>query len=62
MFVVESSQMTWTTLRANSHGVPRPTRVSKSQHEGKLPTFEPREITKTWLFIINSWMLIFLQK
>ena len=41
-------------LRAGSHGsqVPRPTHVSKSQHGGKVPTFEPQEtITIRFVFI-----------
>ena len=43
------------TLRAGSHGsqVPSPTHVSKSQHGGKVPTFEPQETIKIWLIIIK---------
>jgi hypothetical protein len=38
-------------VRVGSHGVPSPTRLSLSQHGGKVPTFEPREIIKRWLVI-----------
>ena len=31
-----------------------PTHVSKSQHEGKVPTFEPQETIKTRLIIIKA--------
>ena len=34
-------------LRAGSHGVPSLTYVSKSQHGGKVPTFEPRDTIQT---------------
>ena len=42
-------------LRAGSYGVliPRSTHVSKSQHEGKIPTFEPQETVEIWLITIK---------
>ena len=47
-------------LRAGSHGsqVPSPTRVSKSQHGGEVPTCELQAIIKIWLIIIKvrSWL------
>ena len=38
-------------LRVGSHKsqVPNPTHVSKSRHEGQVPTCEPQGITKIWL-------------
>ena len=42
-------------IRAGSHGVPSPTYVSKSQHGGKVPTFEPQETIKIKLIIIKLW-------
>ena len=38
--------------------VPSPTYISKSQHGGKVPIFEPQEIIKIWLVIIKgrSWL------
>ena len=49
---------------AGSHGVPslRPIHVSKSQHEGKVPTFEPQEIIKITFIIIKVRSLIILCK
>ena len=55
----------WFTVRVDSHGVPSPTHVSKSQHGGKVPTFEPRETIKTRSIIsksdFNSFMQIYSQ-
>ena len=31
-----------------------PSHVSKSQHGGKIPTFEPQAIMKIWLIIIKG--------
>ena len=49
------------TLWAGSHGsqVPSPIHVSKSQHEGKVSTFEPQETIEIWfLFIkVGSWLV-----
>ena len=45
-------------LRAGSHGVPSATHVSKFQHGGKAPTFEPQEIIKIWSLIIKVGSLI----
>ena len=42
--------------------VPSPTHVSKSQHGGKVPTFEPRETTKLWLIVVRIGFLIFYAK
>ena len=42
-----------------SHWVPSPTHVSKYQHGGKVPTFEPQYIMKTWLNIIKVESLLF---
>ena len=38
--------------------VQSPTHVSKSQHGGKVPTFEPQETIKIWLTIIKvrTWL------
>ena len=33
--------------------VPRPTHASKSQHRGKVPTFEPHETIQIWLISIK---------
>jgi hypothetical protein len=33
--------------------VPSLTDVSKSQHAGKVPTFEPQETVKVWLTIVK---------
>jgi hypothetical protein len=43
-------------LKANSHGVPNPTHVSKSKHGGNLPTFEPQETINVgcWLVYAKS--------
>jgi hypothetical protein len=50
-------------LRADSHRVPSPTHVSKSQHGHKVPTVEPQEIVKIWLVIIKCRVfIIFMQK
>jgi hypothetical protein len=40
--------------------VPGPTHVSKSQHGGKVPTFEPQETIKIWCICIKAWILIIL--
>ena len=34
--------------------VPSPTHISKSQHGGKVPTFEPQETIKIWIIIIKG--------
>jgi hypothetical protein len=38
-----------------------PTYVSKSQHGGKFPTFEPHNTIKIWLIIIESDLDYFMQ-
>ena len=43
----------WFTVRVDSHGVPSPTHVSKSQHGGKVPTFEPQVTIEIWLIIMK---------
>jgi hypothetical protein len=42
-------------IRAGTHGsqVSSPTHVTKSQHGGKVPTFELQEIIRIWLTIIK---------
>jgi hypothetical protein len=45
-------------IKAASHGVSSP----KSQHGGKVPTFEPQESTKIWLIVIKIESLIFYAK
>ena len=45
-------------LGAGSHGVPS----LKSQHEGKVPTFEPQESKKNLIYILQSQILIVLCK
>jgi len=49
---------------SSSHGiqVPSLTHVGKSQHEGKVPTFEPQETIKIWLVIIEVGSLFFYAK
>ena len=51
-----------TLVRANSHRVPSPTHVSKSQHGGKVPTCEPQVITKIWLIMIKGRTWLFRAK
>ena len=38
--------------------VPSPTHVSKSQHEGIVPTSEPQETINIWLIVINYRILV----
>ena len=45
--------------RVGSHGVPSPTYVSKSQHGGKVPTFEFQETIKIWFIFIEVSLLSF---
>ena len=49
-------------LRANSHRVssPNSTHVSKFQHGGKVPTFEPQNTIKIWSILIKGRILIIL--
>ena len=42
--------------------VSSPTHVSKSQHGGKVSTFEPQDIIKTWLTIIEGRSSLFYAK
>lgn len=51
-----------TKLRVNSRGFPSPTHVNNSQHGGKSPTFEPREILKVWLDSLKPNFDYFMQK
>ena len=44
--------------RVGSHGVPTLNHVSKSQHGGEVPTFEPPKTINVWLIIIKSRILI----
>ena len=48
--------------RVGSHGVPSPTYVSKSQHGGKVPTFEFQETIKIWFIFIEVSLLSILCK
>ena len=40
-------------IRAGLHGVPSLSHVSKPQHGGKVPTFEPQVFTKICIIIIK---------
>ena len=45
-------------LKVGLPGVPSPTHVSKSQHGGKVPTFEPQETIKIWLIIFKAGLVL----
>ena len=49
-------------LRAGFHGAPSPTHVGKSQHGGKVPTFEPQETNRIWMIVFKVGVWIFYAK
>ena len=49
-------------LRVGSCGVPSPSHVSKSQHGGKAPTFQPQETNKIWFIFIKVGIWLFYAK
>ena len=38
--------------------VPSPTHVSKSQHGGKVPTFQSQKTIQIWLIIIKDFTIL----
>ena len=41
--------------------IPSPTYISKYQHEGKVPTFEPQKTIKSSFYSFNSTLDYFMQ-